>query len=42
MNDAEDGWPLHKQLAVARVPEKRYAAIKLGRGSATAPAGSPT
>jgi hypothetical protein len=35
INDKDDGWPLHKQISTARVPETRYAAIKLGTGMAS-------
>jgi uncharacterized membrane protein len=34
VDDKEDGWPLHKQLSTAVVPEYQYAAIKLGPGVA--------
>ena len=34
--DAADGWPLHPQLAPARVPAVKYAVIDLGEGFATA------
>ncbi len=34
VHDKADGWPLHKQISTARVPERRYVAIKLGPGEA--------
>jgi hypothetical protein len=34
IDDRDDGWPVHKQLSPATIPECRYVAIKVGSGYA--------